>query len=68
MESKARLRSPHVQELQVCRMAVLGMFNMESAGAGQQQQEHEDGANILGGWIQGSQGVTTPGDSYMYSV
>ena len=51
MESKARLRSPHVQELQVCRMAVLGMFNMESAGAGQQEQEHGDGANILGGWI-----------------
>ena len=62
MESKARLRSPHVQELQVCRMAVLGMFNMESAGAGHQQQEH------LGGWTQWSQGVTTPGDSYMYSV
>ena len=85
MESKARLRSPHEHELQVCRMggwedgvgwcrmAMLGMVNMESAGAGQQQQEHKDGADIRGGWIwiPWLQGFTTPGDSYnsfMYSV
>ena len=52
-------------------MAMLGMLNMESAGAGQQQQEHKDGADICGGWIPWSQGFTTPGDSYnsfMYSV
>ena len=72
MESKARLRSPHEHELQVCRMggwcrmAMLGMVNMASAGAGQQQQEHKHGADICGGWIWilWSQGFTTPGDSY----